>query len=106
MKRLLCGLSLLLAMVFLTFGCAEQKTESDGVSAHGQLTVRDGELTDASGRRFQLRGMSTHGIAWYPQYINAGSFQSVKDAGGNVMRVAMYTDTENGYLAEPETNTA
>ena len=106
MKRWLCGLCLLLAMVILITGCGKQKTKSDGVSAHGQLVVRDGILTDAHGEPFQLRGLSTHGIAWYPQYINAGSFQSVKDAGGNVLRIAMYTDTENGYLADPETNTA
>lgn len=104
MRRWICGLSLLFTMVFLITSCREQTAGSNGVTAHGQLTVRDGILTDARGEPFQLRGLSTHGIAWYPQYINAGSFLSVKEAGGNVIRVAMYTDTENGYLADPETN--
>ena len=67
MKRWLYGLGLLLAMVILITGCGKQKTKSDGVSANGQLFVQDGILTDAHGEPFQLRGLSTHGIAWYPQ---------------------------------------
>lgn len=104
MKRWFCGLSLLLTMVILIAACGKQEAKSNGVSTYGQLTVQNGILTDARGKPFQLRGLSTHGIAWYPQYINAGSFQSVKEAGGNVVRIAMYTDTENGYIADPETN--
>ena len=104
MKRWFCGLSLLLTMVILIAACGKQEAKSNGVSTYGQLTVQNGILTDARGKPFQLRGLSTHGIAWYPQYINAGSFQSVKEAGGNVVRIAMYTDTENGYMADPETN--
>ena len=104
MKRFFRGLSLFFTLVILLVGCGGQEAKSDGVSAHGQLAVRDGILTDAQKKPFQLRGMSTHGIAWYPQYINAGSFGSVKEAGGNVIRIAMYTDTENGYLSDPEMN--
>lgn len=100
--------SLLLTLLLLLTGCGTgpAAAEGNGPVAHGQLAVRDGVLTDAEGAPFQLRGLSTHGIAWYSQYINAAAFQSVKDAGGNVIRAAMYTDTENGYLADPETNTS
>ncbi len=68
------------------------------------LHVEDGHLADETGSPVQLRGMSTHGIRWYPQYANQGAFRFVKEAGGNVIRIAMYTDTENGYLAAPEEN--
>lgn len=100
---------LLLFLLLLLFcvGCASEGTEKQmaaGVSSHGQLRVTEGHLTDSAGETFQLRGVSTHGIAWYPQYINAGAFASVKRAGGNVIRIAMYTDTENGYLADPDEN--
>lgn len=95
----------LLSVVLLGAGCAGQAEEcTDAVAAHGQLKVTEGRLEDCEGEPFQLRGLSTHGIAWYPQYINAGAFASVKEAGGNVIRIAMYTDTEEGYLADPETN--
>ena len=69
------------------------------------LSVEKGKITDASGSEVVLRGVSTHGIAWFPQYVNANAFRSVKEAGGNVVRVAMYTDTDGGYLADPEGNT-
>ena len=40
---------------------------------HGALHVENGKLTDADGNIVQLYGMSTHGIAWFPQYINYDS---------------------------------
>ena len=36
---------------------------------HGALHVENGKLTDADGNVVQLYGMSTHGIAWFPQNI-------------------------------------
>ncbi|WP_455558404.1 glycoside hydrolase family 5 protein [Agathobaculum hominis] len=99
-KILACGM---IAGFMLMTGCTD-RTAKDGAAAHGQLAVMDGTLIDAEGNPFQLRGMSTHGIAWYPKFINSEAFSSIKSAGGNVVRVAMYTDTENGYLADPEKN--
>ena len=84
----------------------ENPTASSGVSAHGQLSVRDGKLVDEAGEPFQLRGMSTHGIGWFGQYVNAGAMKSVRDAGGNVIRAAMYTEADGGYIYEPERNAA
>ena len=37
---------------------------------HGALHVENGKLTDQHGDVVQLYGMSTHGIAWFPQYVN------------------------------------
>ena len=73
-----------------------------GPEVHGQLRVEKWILTDRDGESFQLRGMSTHGIGWFPDYINAGAMKSVKEAGGNVMRIAMYTQADRGYLSEPD----
>ena len=39
----------------------------DGIKVHGQLLVKGTQLTDASGNPVQLRGMSSHGILWYPE---------------------------------------
>ncbi len=77
-------------------------TWKDGPSEHGQLRVENGILKDKNGETFHLRGMSTHGIGWFPDYINAGAMESVKNAGGNVMRIAMYTQADRGYINEPE----
>lgn len=64
--------------------------------------MSEGRLVDENGEDFQLRGMSTHGIGWYPNYINAGAMKSVSEYGGNVMRIAMYTEADSGYLSDPE----
>lgn len=68
------------------------------------LTVANGQLVNTAGEPVQLRGVSTHGVAWFPEYVNANAFRSVRDAGGNVIRVAMYTDTDTGYLQDPSRN--
>lgn len=64
----------------------------------GKLKVTGSKLTDAAGNPVQLRGISTHGIAWFPDYINAECFKELHDNFGiNVIRLAMYTAEYNGY---------
>ena len=93
-------------LMFMTGGCGKKPAEAptEPVEESAALSVENGKLVDAAGDVVQLRGMSTHGIMWFPQFCNANAFRSVKEAGGNVVRIAMYTDTENGYLADPEDN--
>ena len=67
---------------------------------HGALHVENGKLTDADGNIVQLDGMSTHGIAWFPQYINYDSFRTLRDDWNtNCIRLAMYTAEYGGYCA-------
>ena len=68
------------------------------------LTVSEGVLKDNKGDTIVLRGMSTHGLAWYPEYMNAGSIKTLKEQGANVIRLAMYSDAHLGYLQEEESN--
>ena len=65
------------------------------------LQVSGGVLVDAKERPVTLRGMSTHGLGWYPRYLNAGAMKTLKQYGANVIRLAMYTETSSGYLEEP-----
>ena len=65
------------------------------------LQVSGGVLVDAKERPVTLRGMSTHGLGWYPRYLNAGAMKTLKLYGANVIRLAMYTETSSGYLEEP-----
>lgn len=65
------------------------------------LQVSGGVLVDAKERPVALRGMSTHGLGWYPRYLNAGAMKTLKQYGANVIRLAMYTETSSGYLEEP-----
>lgn len=67
---------------------------------HGALHVENGKLTDENGNTVQLYGMSTHGIAWFPQYINYDSFHTLRDDWNtNCIRLAMYTAEYGGYCA-------
>lgn len=66
---------------------------------HGSLSVQGTQLVDANGEVFQLKGVSTHGIAWFPQYVNREAFCTIRDWGGNLVRLALYTEEYNGYVA-------
>ncbi len=64
----------------------------------GRLSVSEGRLVDETGQPFQIRGVSTHGIGWFPEYVNLDAFRTLRDAYGvNAIRIAMYTAEHNGY---------
>lgn len=68
------------------------------VEQHGALHVSGTDLKDSHGAKFQLKGVSTHGIAWFPQYVNKDAFQTLRDNYGiNTIRLAMYTNKSEGY---------
>ena len=51
-----------------------QAASKTPMAAHGRLSVKGADLVDGKKRKFQLRGISTHGINWdvgYP-YVNKG----------------------------------
>lgn len=63
------------------------------VSQHGQLSVKNGQLVDKSGKGYQLRGMSTHGLTWFPEFVNESAFKTLRDDWNtNIVRLAMYVD--------------
>lgn len=73
-------------------------TGSSPRPASGGLRVSGTTLTDASGNAVQLRGVSTHGLAWFPEYVNKEAFETLRDDwGANVVRLAMYTEEYGGY---------
>lgn len=71
---------------------------STPVSVHGQLSVKGSQLVDKNGNAYQLKGMSTHGIGWFPAFVNEGAFRTLRDDWNtNVVRLAMYTGASEGY---------
>lgn len=67
-------------------------------STSGSLHVEGTALMDSNGDPIQLKGISTHGLAWFPQYINNDCFRQLReDFNANVVRLAMYTSDYDGY---------
>lgn len=67
---------------------------------HGTLSVNGVDLVDQNGKKFQLCGMSTHGLAWFPEYVNYNTFKFLRDDWNtNCVRLAMYTHEYNGYCS-------
>lgn len=80
-----------------------QEDNNDGtpVSIHGKLTVQNTDIVDKNGNKFQLKGVSTHGLQWFPQYVNQEAFIYMRDEWGiNSIRLAMYSDPNVGYTTQ------
>ena len=70
---------------------------NNGYSFNGKLSVKGADLVNKSGRKYQLFGLSTHGLQWFGRYANFDTIASIQETFGiNVIRFAFYTD-ENGY---------
>ena len=79
---------------------AEAKPTTYYDASAGRLHVKGTKLVDKKGHEVQLRGVSTHGLSWYPQYVNDKCFAQLHDKwGANVVRLAMYTEEYNGYCS-------
>lgn len=62
------------------------------------LHVEGTHLCDSDGNPVQLRGVSTHGLAWFPDYVSEDAFRTLRDGwGANVVRLALYTAEYGGY---------
>lgn len=65
---------------------------------HGKLHVEGSKIKDENGDTVMLRGMSSHGLSWYPEYVNKANMKQMKTKWGcNVFRLAMYTAEYKGY---------
>ena len=62
-------------------------------STSGKLHVVGTELHDEHGNRVVLKGASTHGLAWFPKYVNNSLFKQLSSEWNtNLIRLAMYSD--------------
>ena len=61
-------------------------------STNGALAVEGGELVDAQGNAVRLRGVSTHGLQWFPEYVNESLFEQLSSEwDANLVRLALYS---------------
>lgn len=67
------------------------------VEKWGQLSVNGNNIVNKNGKVVQLKGVSTHGIAWFPQYVNKSCFKSFRKMGVNTIRLALYSNPNDGF---------
>lgn len=71
-------------------------------SRDGWLHVYRTGFANAAGEEVQLRGVSTHGLTWYPDYVNEKLFRFLsEDWDCNFIRLAMYSED---YIHNREEN--
>lgn len=69
------------------------------------LKVKGTQLVNSKGKKVQLKGVSTHGLSWYPEYVNQKSFTYMKKNWKiNTVRLALYTSGYNGYCTGDDAN--
>lgn len=74
--------------------------DQTAVEQYGRLHIEGTYLCGENGEKVVLKGVSTHGISLFPQYINREAFATFRSWGANVIRLAMYTKEEKGYLED------
>ncbi|MEE0955174.1 MAG: cellulase family glycosylhydrolase [Eubacterium sp.] len=75
-------------------GSAKVETQVPSAKAGSisPLHVEGSQLTDQDGNAVRLQGVSTHGLQWFPQFVNKDAFKTLRDDWhANVVRLAMYT---------------
>lgn len=73
---------------------------SGGISRNGALKVIGASLCGEDGTPVVLKGISTHGLQWFPNFTSKEYIKAAADRGANVIRFAMYTE-EGGYIQSP-----
>lgn len=82
--------------------------EDDGIlkvpSNSGRLHVDGIYIKNESNQVVQLKGLSTAGLQWFPEYVNNEFFWELRNEWNcNVIRLAMYT-AEGGYCTGADKN--
>jgi endoglucanase len=71
------------------------------VALNGQLSVCGVRLCNQSGTAIQLRGMSSHGLQFFPNCVNANSLAALRnDWKADFIRLSMYVQ-EGGLASDP-----
>ena len=87
---------MILSSVTVSFASEEQRDQTSPQvvrpSVNGRLHVEGKNLVDGSGTAVQLHGISTHGLTWFPDFINTPLFKQLSEEWDcNLFRLAMYS---------------
>ncbi|PWC15274.1 hypothetical protein DDT56_12210 [Brenneria corticis] len=99
LRQAATAIATLILGFFLWTSCVNAATTP--VQKYGQLSVKNGRLVNVNGEPVQLKGISSHGLQWYGQYVNREAIKWLRDDWGiSVFRAAMYT-ADGGYISNP-----
>ncbi len=86
----------------------QEEINKNSIAYTGWLKTEGANLLNEKGEPIQLRGLSSHGIQWFPDVLTFENLKELKDNWNiNVFRIAMYTDENaNGYIVHPEESKA
>ena len=106
-------ISSVLASVILVLGMSAAAAvpgaaaaKAPGPEEAGALRVEGTHLVGKNGEAVRLRGVSTHGLQWFPQYVSKETFRDLRESwNANVVRLALYTE-ESGWCASGEARAA
>lgn len=95
------------AMIFLWImltGIYAEYPENSPVARHGKLQVTGTFLCNEAGDTIQLRGVSTHGLQWFGEFIHEKSIKMLAhEWKADIIRASMYTAPEaQGYIENPD----
>lgn len=84
---------LAVCMVFVAYGTpAIAQPTIARPSTTGALHVEGSQLVDDAGQAVELCGVSTHGLQWFPQYVNQELFGQLSEEWNcNLVRLALYS---------------
>ena len=109
-RPLLSVVLLILCCIFtFTFACGAAASEQDAdtpsvarPSSDGQLKVSGSALVNQDNEPAVLHGVSTHGLSYYPEFVNGSLFRFVSDNWNvDLVRLPMYSEE---YVKAPEYN--
>ena len=79
-------------------GSARTYPAGSPVYLNGKLSVQGTQMVNECGKPVQLKGMSSHGLAWFPQCYTEESLTTlVNDWHIDIFRLAVYTHENGGY---------
>jgi len=80
---------------------ADGAVETARPSVNGALHVEGTSLADESGNAVQLRGVSTHGLTWFPRFLDPSLIRQIsEDWKCSMLRLAMYSELYCGEERE------
>lgn len=96
----LCGIQVKTEKKIVTTSITEISAKTTPVEQYGQLSVSGTALVGKNGKKFMMKGVSTHGLSWYPQYVDKKGFKNLRDKWKvNTIRLALYTEEYAGYCS-------